>query len=149
MEAAEVTARPRKTTRRRKRPPLAEGTRVRLRAPSPGLTLASELGTVIGPDERDGDLGYYVVRLDAPASYDHGGSAPETLEEVVELADNLDVLAAPQAAPSTSSALTQAGAEAPQVAGTVASRRSRHGGDDPARAEGCLMRRSASARSPM
>jgi hypothetical protein len=81
---------------KRKRAALIPGTRVRLRAPDPGLSLRSDLGTIIGPDEYNGSLGYYIVRLDTPALYDHGGQVPETLDEVVELVDNMDVIAARQ-----------------------------------------------------
>jgi hypothetical protein len=69
--------------------PLQPGTRVRLVAPTAGLTLTVDTGTVVRPDEY-GD--YYVVRLDAPAQYDHGIGPVETLEEVCELIDNLEVL---------------------------------------------------------
>jgi hypothetical protein len=77
------------TEMKRKPKELAPGTRVRLRAPTPGLALESDLGTVICPD-RYGD--YYVIQLDEPALYDHGGEEPEVLSEVVELIDNLDIL---------------------------------------------------------
>jgi hypothetical protein len=70
-------------------PKLPVGTRVRVRAPSAGLVLKGDLGRIMGPDDYDG---YYVVRLDAPALYDHGGEHPEELTEIVELIDNLDVL---------------------------------------------------------
>ena len=70
-------------------PILHKGTRVRLRAPTWGLTLRSDIGTVVGPDEDDG---YYVVRLDQPALYDHGTGQLEELTEVVEASDNLDIL---------------------------------------------------------
>lgn len=70
-------------------PILHKGMRVRLRAPSWGLTLRSDTGTVVRPTDDDGD---YVVRLDAPALYDHGDGAPEELQEVVEASDNMDVL---------------------------------------------------------
>jgi hypothetical protein len=112
MEDAEVSAQPQKRTVHRKRPNLSEGTRVRLVAPAFGVRLQSDLGTVVGPDEHDGDLGYYVVRLDAPAQYHHGGSARETLREIVELADNMEVVAVPRAAPSASSSITCAQAQA-------------------------------------
>jgi hypothetical protein len=62
-----------------------------LSAPDPALALASPLGTIVSPDEDDGDLGYYVVELDAPASYDHGVGAPVRLTTIVELIDNLQV----------------------------------------------------------
>ena len=77
---------------KRRIPKLAAGTRVVLSAPDPALTLASPLGTIVGPDEDDGDLGYYVVELDAPAVYDHGVGAPVRLTTVIELIDNLHVM---------------------------------------------------------
>ncbi len=49
----------------------------------------ADTGVVVRPDPW-GD--YYVVRLDAPAEYDHGAGAPEVLWEVCELVDNLEVL---------------------------------------------------------
>ena len=70
-------------------PILHVGMRVRLRAPTWGLTLRSDTGTVVGPDEDDG---YYVIRLDQPALYDHGTGQPEELTEVVEASDNMDIL---------------------------------------------------------
>ncbi len=70
-------------------PVLRKGTRVRLRAPTWGLTLRSDTGRVVRPDEDDG---YYVVRLDRPALYDHGTGRPVELAEVVEASDNMDVL---------------------------------------------------------
>ena len=70
-------------------PILHEGMRVRLRAPTWGLTLRSDLGTVVRPAEDDGD---YVIRLDAPALYDHGTGPPEELTELVEASDNVDVI---------------------------------------------------------
>lgn len=69
---------------------LAPGTRVRLRAPAAGVTLGVSTGTIVRADDW-GD--YYIVRLDEPALYDHGGTRPEELPEIAELADNLDVLA--------------------------------------------------------
>lgn len=77
---------------KRRIPKLAAGTRVVLSAPDPALTLASPLGTIVGPDEDDGDLGYYVVELDAPAVYDHGVGAPVRLTTIIELIDNLHVM---------------------------------------------------------
>ena len=70
-------------------PILHEGMRVRLRAPTWGLTLRSDLGTVVRPAEADGE---YVIRLDAPALYDHGTGPPEELTELVEASDNVDVI---------------------------------------------------------
>lgn len=74
-------------------PVLHAGMRVRLRTPIAGLALRSDLGTVVRPDEDDG---HYVVRLDAPAIYDHGTGAPMELAEVVEASDNLDIIAGPR-----------------------------------------------------
>ena len=70
-------------------PILHEGMRVRLRAPTWGLTLSSDTGRVIAQTENDG---YYIVRLDAPALYDHGSGPPEELDEVIEASDNMDVI---------------------------------------------------------
>ncbi len=70
-------------------PVLHEGARVRLRAPTWGLTLRSDIGTVVRPAEDDGD---YVIRLDAPALYDHGTGPPQEMQEIVEASDNVDVL---------------------------------------------------------
>jgi hypothetical protein len=96
VEEAEVTApQPEKSSsrpRKRRIPKLAAGTRVVLSAPDPALTLASPLGTIVGPDEDDGDLGYYIVKLDAPAVYDHGVGAPLELTTIIELIDNLQVM---------------------------------------------------------
>ena len=64
---------------------LQPGTRVRLRAPSPVLTLRSNTGTIIRADD---DLDYYVVRLDTPA-LSHCGEQLEELCEIVEDLDNL------------------------------------------------------------
>jgi hypothetical protein len=55
-------------------PVLHEGTRVRLRAPGWGLTLRADTGVVVRESQDDG---YYVIRLDAPALYDHGTGQPE------------------------------------------------------------------------
>jgi hypothetical protein len=69
---------------------LEPGARVRLLAPTWGLTLASNTGTVVGAAE---DEDYYVVHLDAPARYDRGlGDPPEVLPDVCELIDNLEAL---------------------------------------------------------
>src|SRR4051812_10023503 len=79
-------------------PVLPVGARVRLRAPTWGLTLRSDLGTVLQATEDDG---YYVIRLDQPASYDHGTGQPEVLAEVIEASDNVDVLDQSAPAPVT------------------------------------------------
>jgi hypothetical protein len=76
------------TERRCREAPLTPGMRVRLRAPSPLLTLRSALGTVVAPDAY---LDYYVIRLDAPAIYDNR-ITQEELDEVVESRDNMEVL---------------------------------------------------------
>jgi hypothetical protein len=65
------------------------GSRVRLLFPSPQLELRSFTGTVIRPDTWDG---YYIVRLDAPATLRHGDDPPEEVDEVAEAADNLEAL---------------------------------------------------------
>ena len=65
------------------------GTRVRLRAPAPGLKLRSDTGTVVRPDEW---LGYYIVHLDLPAYYEHTQGNLEVLEDICEAEDNLEVL---------------------------------------------------------
>ena len=71
-------------------PKLEAGMRVRLRAPTWGLRLRSDTGRVVGPGDADG---YYVIRLDQPALYDHGTGEPEKLREIVEASDNFDILA--------------------------------------------------------
>ena len=65
------------------------GSRVRLLYPSPQLELRTDTGTVIRPDEWDG---YYIIRLDAPATLRHGDDPPEEVEEVAEAADNLEAI---------------------------------------------------------
>jgi hypothetical protein len=70
-------------------PVLEAGTRVCLRAPTWGLTLRADIGTVVGATEDDG---YYVIHLDQPALYDHGTGEIVELPEVVEASDNVDVL---------------------------------------------------------
>lgn len=70
-------------------PVLHVGMRVRLRAPGPGLRLRSNTGHVLRETQDDG---YYVIRLDRPALYDHGVGAPEDLLDVVAASDNLDVV---------------------------------------------------------
>ena len=68
---------------------LRPGTRVRLRAPDPTLTLESDRGSIVGPDEY---LDYYVVRLDRPAKLRHDPDDIEWLDEVVEDIDNLEIV---------------------------------------------------------
>src|SRR5581483_10138034 len=55
-------------------PVLEVGTRVRIPVPSYELRLRSNTGTVVAPDEYDG---YYVVRLDEPATYYPGDGTSE------------------------------------------------------------------------
>jgi hypothetical protein len=93
-----------------KRALFVPGARVRLRAPSPGLKLTSDLGTIVGPGDYDG---YFVVRLDAPALLKHHGDTPEILEEVIQLYDNMDVVPDASAEPATNSEATL-GATAPE-----------------------------------
>jgi len=68
---------------------LQSGTRVRLLAPDPTLTLRNDLGTIVGPDQY---LEYYVVRLDQPALLRHGDGDTEEVVEIVEDLDNLEVI---------------------------------------------------------
>lgn len=70
---------------------LPPGTRVRLRSASHVITLQSDTGAVVGPDEKWD--GYYIVRLDLPARYDNGVHPPTLLDEMREAVDNLEVLA--------------------------------------------------------
>jgi len=71
---------------------LRPGTRVRLHSHPIGLILTSFTGQVIGPDPLWDD--YYIIRLDTPAY-----QKPRTLDvpaesllEIREAADNLDVV---------------------------------------------------------
>jgi hypothetical protein len=70
---------------------IQEGTRVRILGPDSalGVTLATPFGTVVAPDEYQG---YYLVRLDEPASYRHTDGYTEQIDEVREFWDNLDIL---------------------------------------------------------
>ena len=66
------------------------GTRVRLVAPTWGLTLRSDTGTIVEPSAWEG---YVVVRLDEPALYDHGDAGgPIELAEIIEAGDNMQVI---------------------------------------------------------
>jgi hypothetical protein len=71
---------------------LAPGVRVRLRGRGASFTLAADTGTVVGPDPLA--EGYYIIRLDAPATYYRADGATEPLEEIREADDNLMVLEA-------------------------------------------------------
>src|SRR5437773_92687 len=68
---------------------LAPGTRVRIRGRMSALTLSADTGTIVRPDEY---CDYYIVRLDAPAIYDHGVGEPEVLHEICEDRDNMVLL---------------------------------------------------------
>jgi hypothetical protein len=83
---------------RNKRRALAQGTRVRLRAPSHLLTLRSDTGNIV----RREDEHYYIVQLDEPAIYDNGVQHIDALSEIRAAWDNLDVLSAPAAATGSS-----------------------------------------------
>jgi hypothetical protein len=68
---------------------LASGTRVRLVAPSCLLELRTATGTVVRKDQW---ADYYIIRLDEPALYHGGQGTPETLCEIAEDIDNLEVI---------------------------------------------------------
>ena len=68
---------------------LRQGTRVRLRAPSPLLRLRSDMGTVVRKDQW---ADYYVIRLDRPALYHDAEGRVEELTEICEDIDNLEVI---------------------------------------------------------
>ncbi len=68
---------------------LEVGTRVRLTAPSPLLTLTVDTGRVEAPAEWDG---YYFVRLDGPAIYRHADGRTEEIAEIREDAETMEVL---------------------------------------------------------
>jgi len=80
-------------------PALAPGMRVRLAHPGPLLTLRSDLGTLIRPDDECGDLGYWIVRLDQPALFDDRVGEIEELQELLEMDDNLELLAEERGSP--------------------------------------------------
>lgn len=65
------------------------GDRVRLHGPIPLLRLQSALGSIARRDERYGDVGVWVVRLDQPATYVDGKGEAHMLMEVIEHEDNL------------------------------------------------------------
>jgi hypothetical protein len=65
------------------------GKRVRLRSASHVLTLRSNTGRVVGRGRWNG---YFIVRLDEPATYDNGVGRPYELREIVQDIDNMDVL---------------------------------------------------------
>ena len=69
---------------------LAPGTRVRLRSASHVITLQADTGYVVKPAEW---LDYYIVHLDRPALYMHLDGRFESLDEIREDADNLEILA--------------------------------------------------------
>lgn len=65
------------------------GDRVRLHGPTPLLRLQSALGSIARRDERYGDVGFWVVRLDQPATSIDWKGETHLLSEVVEHEDNL------------------------------------------------------------
>jgi hypothetical protein len=68
---------------------LAIGTRVRIKGNPSGIQLRAHTGKIIRHDEMDG---YVIVQLDEPAiSYDDPGTE-EDISEIIEAADNLDVI---------------------------------------------------------
>lgn len=67
------------------------GQRVELEGNPIGVTLTARTGMIVRPDD-EWD-GYYIVRLDAPAVYHHANGETETLLEIREAADNLQLLA--------------------------------------------------------
>ena len=72
---------------------LAPGLRVQLRGDGGSFRLVKGTGTVIGPDPRWD--GYWVVRLDEPATYFSADGTTEPLTEIVQADDNLFVLSEP------------------------------------------------------
>jgi hypothetical protein len=70
---------------------IQEGTRVRILGPESalGVTLGTPFGTVVAPDEYQG---YYLVRLDEPATYHHSDGHTEQIDEVREFWGNLGIL---------------------------------------------------------
>jgi hypothetical protein len=72
-------------------PILHVGTRVRIIGPQQalGVTLDTPYGTVVAPDEYSG---YYLVRLDAPATYHYADGRTEQIDEVREFWDNLEIV---------------------------------------------------------
>ncbi len=66
------------------------GVRVRVHAASHVLRLAADTGQIIRPDTLWD--GYYIVRLDQPASYDNGVAPPTRLSEIRLAIDNLEPL---------------------------------------------------------
>ena len=72
-------------------PNLREGMRVRILGPASalGVTLATPFGTVLAPDEY---AGYYLVRLDTPATYQHADGFAEPLLDIREFWDNLAIV---------------------------------------------------------
>jgi hypothetical protein len=70
-------------------PTLTTGTRVRVKGNPSGITLRSTTGEIVKPDERDG---YYIVRLDEPAIVYDVPDTGQEISEIVEAAENLDVI---------------------------------------------------------
>jgi hypothetical protein len=74
-------------------PILEKGTRVELIAPTPLLKLKSALGSIIKPDEW---FGYYLVRLDKPATYYDAERKRRRLRIISESRDNLALVQQPE-----------------------------------------------------
>jgi hypothetical protein len=68
---------------------LTPGTRVRLHAPSPLVTLTADTGVIVRLDRL---RGYYIVRLDEPGEYQRADGKVESLDEIQEAGDNLTVI---------------------------------------------------------
>jgi hypothetical protein len=70
-------------------PTLTIGTRVRFKGNPSGITLRSDTGEVVRTDRQDG---YYIVRLDEPAIVHDVPDTGQEISEIVEAAENLDVI---------------------------------------------------------
>jgi hypothetical protein len=72
---------------------IAAGARVRLLGQGPSYRLATDTGTVVGPDPVY--AGYLLVHLDEPAIYQCADGHTELLAEIPEADDNLLLLMSP------------------------------------------------------
>ncbi len=77
----------RRTIRTQEKAALAPGVRVRLRGRGASFVLTADTGTVLGPDPVN--LGYFIVRLDAPAIYHRADGGTEAFTDIREADDNL------------------------------------------------------------
>jgi hypothetical protein len=73
---------------------LRPGTRVVIHGEPSGITLQSHTGTIVGPDPLW--EGYSIMRLDIPALYHRPDGQVETLPEIREDDENLDLLSSRQ-----------------------------------------------------